>query len=294
MYTCGRYQIYKACTAHYLRRSVIEKIVLDEIWKVCRLAQGNGVAQENGVAQGGNCLAQTTGAAPDNDSVTTSEQITSAEQVTSSEQITSKDQLTSAELTELTSLLRRKLHTQETAEKVTKEKEISELKGRLAEIDSIINGLYEDKVRGVLSSERFAVMLGRYENEQKELRENLEKLRTEIKETRDKDEAADHFIRLIKETTCPEELTEELVGNLIDRVEVGEAYYEDGKKKQDIKILFNFVGKIEWDKGEWNAGSGTVAGNVTTDDVTTDNVTTDNVAENSVYEIEGGRRPKRK
>ena len=44
MYTCGRYQIYKACTAHYIRRSVIEKIVLDEIRKVCRLAQdGKGL-----------------------------------------------------------------------------------------------------------------------------------------------------------------------------------------------------------------------------------------------------------
>ena len=27
MYGCGKYQIYKACTAHYIRRSVIEKIV---------------------------------------------------------------------------------------------------------------------------------------------------------------------------------------------------------------------------------------------------------------------------
>ena len=199
----------------------------------------DGVAQPTGATQ---ATAQATGASREN----SGDQASRAGQLTSSEQITTSEQLTCSELNELTSLLRRKLYMQDATEKVAKEKEISELKGRLAEIDNIINGLYEDKVRGILSSERFAVMLGRYGNEQKEVRGNLEKLRAEIKETRDKDEAADHFIRLIKETTCPDQLTEELVGNLISRVEVGEANFENGKKKQEIRILFNFVGEKDW------------------------------------------------
>ena len=37
------------------------------------------------------------------------------------------------------------------------------------------------------------------------------------------------------------------VGNLIDRVEVGETYMDGDEKKQDIRILFNFIGEVDWD-----------------------------------------------
>ncbi len=36
----------------------------------------------------------------------------------------------------------------------------------------------------------------------------------------------------------------ELVGSLIERVEVCDVYVVDGEKKQDVRILFNFVGEI--------------------------------------------------
>lgn len=55
----------------------------------------------------------------------------------------------------------------------------------------------------------------------------------------------DQFLRVVRETTCPDVLTPELVGNLIDRVEVGETYMEGDVKKQDIRILFNFIGEVD-------------------------------------------------
>ena len=44
--------------------------------------------------------------------------------------------------------------------------------------------------------------------------------------------AVDQFLRVVRETTCPDVLTPELVGNLIDRVEVGETYMEGDLKKR--------------------------------------------------------------
>ena len=95
-----------------------------------------------------------------------------------------------------------------------------------------------------MSTERFTQMLGRYEEEQKQLREKCEKLQQSLISTKEKTENSDRFIRLVKSITQPETLTPELVGNLIERVEVGDVYIVDGEKKQDVRILFNFVGEF--------------------------------------------------
>lgn len=49
------------------------------------------------------------------------------------------------------------------------EKELAEGLNRLNEIDRIINRLYEDKVGGELSGERFMKMLAGFETEQTQL-----------------------------------------------------------------------------------------------------------------------------
>ena len=57
------------------------------------------------------------------------------------------------------------------------EKEYAEAKKRIEEIDQIINQLYEDKVSGGLSAERFSIMLTKYEEEQETLRGNAKSCR---------------------------------------------------------------------------------------------------------------------
>ncbi len=87
-------------------------------------------------------------------------------------------------------------------------------------------------------------MLARYEEEQHDLRRKYDDLRKTLASEREETENADRFIRLVRNITQPQELTPELVGNLIDRVEVGDTYMVDGEKKQDVRILFNFIGEI--------------------------------------------------
>ena len=140
--------------------------------------------------------------------------------------------------------LRRKIHSQDETERRRNERELNDIQNRLANIDRIIEKLYEDIVAGTLSTERFSQMLGRYEEEQKQLRENSDMLRQSLIAAKEETQNTAHFIQLVRSITMPEKLTPELVGSLIERVEVGDVYVVDGEKKQDVRILFNFVGEI--------------------------------------------------
>jgi len=139
--------------------------------------------------------------------------------------------------------LRRKIHTQDEAEHRRDERELNDIHNRLANIDRIIEKLYEDRVEGTLSTERFTQMLGRYEEEQKQLREKGDTLRQSMIATKEETQNTARFIQLVRSITNPEELTSELVGSLIERIEVGDVYVVEGEKKQDVRILFNFVGE---------------------------------------------------
>ena len=124
------------------------------------------------------------------------------------------------------------------------EKEYAEAKTRLEEIDRIINQLYEDRVAGHLSTERFSKMLANYETEQETLRARCETLQVQITAARATSDNAKQFIRVVKRFTEMQELTPEIVATLIERVEIWQAQVVDGEKKQEIRIVYNFVGDI--------------------------------------------------
>ena len=124
------------------------------------------------------------------------------------------------------------------------EREYGEAKSRIEEIDQIINQLYEDKVSGGLSAERFSIMLTKYEEEQETLRGKCEKLQVQITAARTTSDNAKQFIRVVRKFTELQELTPEIVATLIERVEIGQAQVVEGVKKQEIKIIYNFIGDI--------------------------------------------------
>jgi len=125
------------------------------------------------------------------------------------------------------------------------EKEYAEARSRIDEIDRIINQLYEDKVSGGLSADRFSRMLTKYETEQETLRSKCEQLQTQITAAKTTSDNAKQFIRMVRKFTDIQELTPEIVATLIERVEVGQAQVIDGVKKQEIKIIYNFIGNIQ-------------------------------------------------
>lgn len=124
------------------------------------------------------------------------------------------------------------------------EKELVGVQSRLGEIDKIISRLYEDKVVGELSAERFATMLAGFEGEQVGLRKRCEELRVLIAEDKGKTDGADRFIRLVRQFTDITELTAEIAATLIEKVVVGQAGKVEGRKTQRVRIIYNFIGDV--------------------------------------------------
>jgi hypothetical protein len=125
------------------------------------------------------------------------------------------------------------------------EKELSDAQTRLNEIDRIINRLYEDKVVGELSAERFSTMLAGFEEEQTGLRVKCDELRITVMNDREKTDSAERFIKVVRQHfTDILELTVEIVSTLIEKVLVYQAENVNGQKVQKVRIIYNFIGDV--------------------------------------------------
>lgn len=130
-------------------------------------------------------------------------------------------------------------------ELTAKRREFEKAKKRIAEIDKLIQRIYEDNVIGKLSDERFATLSNTYETEQKELKEKLPEIESYLEAETDKTVNLQKFVQKVKAITEPTELTGELVHEFIDKIVVSAARYLDGKRYQIIDIYYNGVGIIK-------------------------------------------------
>ena len=130
-------------------------------------------------------------------------------------------------------------------ELTSKRRELEKAKKRIAEIDKLIQRIYEDNVKGKLSDERFETLSNTYEAEQKELKEKLPEMESYLEAETDKTVNLQKFVQKVKRITEPTELTGELVHEFIDKIVVSAAHYLDGKRYQIIDIYYNGVGIIK-------------------------------------------------
>ena len=130
-------------------------------------------------------------------------------------------------------------------ELTAKRRELEKEKKRIAEIDKLIQRIYEDNVSGKLSDERFATLSNTYETEQKKLKEKLPEMESFLEAETDKTVNLQKFVQKVKAITEPTELTGELVHEFIDKIVVSAAHYLDGKRYQIIDIYYNGVGIIK-------------------------------------------------
>lgn len=125
------------------------------------------------------------------------------------------------------------------------EAEIARLFKRNDEIDKLFGNIYEDKIKGNLSEERFSKMSKSYEAEQEENKKKIELLSEQIKsETREID-TTKMFLDIVENTTHLEKLTAEVVRNFIDKIVVHHRKEENGITTQKIEIYYNVIGKFE-------------------------------------------------
>ncbi len=140
--------------------------------------------------------------------------------------------------------LRDKLIGGDASDKAAVSAERQSLKQELHTIDLTIDKLYEDKITGAVTADRFAEMVSKTEARRLEIAERLDTL--EQSETEHKTKLGDiqNWIRLIKEKSVVEAVDRELLETLIERVEIGEPKTENGVKTQDVWVYYNFVGLV--------------------------------------------------
>ena len=124
------------------------------------------------------------------------------------------------------------------------QREYDALAERSNEIDQMILTLYEDKVRGVITPQRFVSLTEKLENEQKDARSRMQELWKELQDADGDNIDAKAFIEELKKHGSVQDLDEVLLHRLIDKIIVGERQVVDGEKVQEVTIRYNFVGEI--------------------------------------------------
>ena len=93
-------------------------------------------------------------------------------------------------------------------------KEIRTSEKRIERLDKIIESLYEDKVEGKISEERYLKMSGTYKTEQAGLKERVKTLKSEIAKAKEDDDKILDFMMLTYKYNSFEELTPEIFAAL--------------------------------------------------------------------------------
>ena len=124
----------------------------------------------------------------------------------------------------------------------TKKKLLSKSESRIKELDLLFQRIYEDNVSGKISDKRFEMLSVNYENEQTELNLLIEKLSAEISETEEQSENVERFISKVHKYFDLQELTPSVLNDMIKRVYVHAPQTVDGKRTQEIDIVYDLVG----------------------------------------------------
>ncbi len=116
---------------------------------------------------------------------------------------------------------------------------------RIVEIDRLIERVFEQNASGVLSDERFAVMLRKYEREQKTLTAEVAESQQTLQNAEQQAVDLRLVLRTLREMTDIQELTPTLVNSLIERIEVHNNDKYDGHCHVKVDIYFTAVGMID-------------------------------------------------
>ena len=122
--------------------------------------------------------------------------------------------------------------------------ELKRLSDRQEEIGRIIRKLYEDNVNGRITDERFDFLAKSYEDENIDLKAKIQELQNALASSLQNEEKLSKFLKIVKSYTEIEELTPEILNSFIEKIYIGETEKYDGRKMQEVEIIYKFVGAI--------------------------------------------------
>ena len=103
-----------------------------------------------------------------------------------------------------------------------------------------------ENVSGKLTDDRFRNLSFNYDKEQQELKIKIEQLSKEIEIKEKKETDLTQFISNVKKYTEIDELTPEILNELIEKIAIHQTQKINGKKVQEIYIYYRGVGIISF------------------------------------------------
>lgn len=133
------------------------------------------------------------------------------------------------------------------AEKATQDiksvkSELKKINKRIAQLEKILNKLYEDRALEKITEERYLLMNSNYENEYNELKERQNVLTQQIENIETTECNAETFTNLIEKYLNITELNARILNELIEKIVVHEKEIIDGEKYQAVEIYYKFIG----------------------------------------------------
>ena len=123
----------------------------------------------------------------------------------------------------------------------TMKTEITQKELRISEIDTIIQCLYEDRASGRITAERYEMLSGKYENEQKNLKGELENLKIKVGDTEMKEKFIQDFLDKARKYTDVTEVTPEILHQFVRKIYVHEKRQKYSRTEGNlIEIEYTF------------------------------------------------------
>jgi hypothetical protein len=135
----------------------------------------------------------------------------------------------------------------------SQKKTIAKNERRIDELDKLITGLLETLIKQLISEERFKQTTAAYEQEQGDLKAQNAMLTAELAAYESDSENADKFVQLVRRYTDFEELTNSMVHEFVERIEVHEGEYPNadvatgyrGSRTQKVDVYLKYIGNFD-------------------------------------------------
>ena len=147
---------------------------------------------------------------------------------------------------EFEALVNNSLAMKQTDEMKKRQKRIPQITVRLAQIDKVLNKLYEDNALGAIEQDRYEQLSQKYSEEYYLLKKELEEAEAHLSDQENAGKQAKRFIRLVESYCGFEELTPTAINEFISKIVVHERDVKGARYVvQRVEIYFNYIGKFE-------------------------------------------------
>ena len=146
--------------------------------------------------------------------------------------------------TEMIRRLAERMQSQSAQEDAAAKKTARAIRKRLAELEKLVQNVYEDKVKGAIPEAVCVELMNKYQTERAEKAGQLQRLERQMEESQTVRDDVQEWVSLIRQYRDLKTLDRETLLRLVDKIEVSERRIVDGMKEREIRIYYKFVGYI--------------------------------------------------